>query len=69
MSTNILLLYISWVFPYTTKKIKICGGPQDSVKIRSSSWSAKVCPGRLYMHIYMLYEYSKPPGLQDKAKS
>jgi hypothetical protein len=40
--------YISWVFPYTTKKNKICGGPRDSVKIRSSSWSAKVCPGLMY---------------------
>jgi hypothetical protein len=38
-------LYISWVFRYTTTKIKICGGQRDSVEIRSSSWSAKVCPG------------------------
>jgi hypothetical protein len=42
-SIKILLLYISWVFPYTSKKIKICGGPLDSVKIRSRSWSLKVC--------------------------
>jgi hypothetical protein len=44
----LLLLYISWVFLYTTKNIKICGGPQDSVTIRSSSWSAKVCLGLIY---------------------
>jgi hypothetical protein len=30
------------------KKIKICGEPRDSVKIRSSSWSAEVSPGLLY---------------------
>jgi hypothetical protein len=47
----LLLLYISWVFPYTTKKIKICGGPRDSVKIGSSSWSAKVCPVLLYSYV------------------
>jgi hypothetical protein len=41
----LLLLYISWVFPYTTYKIKIYGGTHDSVKIISSSWSAKVLPG------------------------
>jgi hypothetical protein len=57
-SINILLLlYISWVFPYITKKIKICGGPRDSVKIRSSSWSAKVCPGLLYtMYNRLLFQ-------------
>jgi hypothetical protein len=33
----LLLLYISWVSPYTTKKIKTCGEPRDSAKIRSSS--------------------------------
>jgi hypothetical protein len=49
-SVKILLLslYIFWVLPYTTKKIKICGGPRDSGKIRSSSWSAKDCPGLVY---------------------
>jgi hypothetical protein len=31
------------------KKIKIGGGPRDSVEIRSSSWSAKVCTGLLYV--------------------
>jgi hypothetical protein len=36
------------VFPHTTEKNKICAGPRDSVKIRSSSWSAKVCPGLVY---------------------
>jgi hypothetical protein len=47
-SIKILLLYISWGFPHITKKIKICGGPRDSGKIRSSSWSAKDCPDLVY---------------------
>jgi hypothetical protein len=51
---KILLLYISWVSPYTTKQIKICGGPRDSGKIRRSSWSAKVCPGLLYAIDYLI---------------
>jgi hypothetical protein len=41
-SIKILLLYISGVFSYTTKSIKICGGPRDSVKIRSRSLSASL---------------------------
>jgi hypothetical protein len=45
----LLLLCISWVFPHTTKKIKIRGGPWDSVETVSSSWSGKVCPGLAYL--------------------
>jgi hypothetical protein len=42
----LLLLYISRVFPHITKKIKICGGPRDSVKIRvalGQQKSAQTC--------------------------
>jgi hypothetical protein len=42
----------SRIGPTTKIKIKlICGGPRDSVIIRSSSWSAKVCPGLLYTFV------------------
>jgi hypothetical protein len=60
-SIKILLLLYSIIhflgFPYTTKQNKICGGPRDSGKIRSSSWSAKFCPGLLYVKLCFLNSY------------
>jgi hypothetical protein len=58
----LLLLYISWVFPYTTNKIKICGRPRDSGKIRSSSWSVKVCPDLAYSILHWMYKSHKWGG-------
>jgi hypothetical protein len=55
--------YYYCIFPGVSriqlKKIKICGGPRDSGKIRSSSWSAEVCPGLTYYILTSLFDCVK----------